>query len=43
MLFIYGDEPDTLYKGDDIAVFNQISTITLQLVPHGNYNIWRVR
>lgn len=42
MYFIYGDEPDALYQGDDVSVYNQISTITLQLVANGNYNIRRV-
>jgi hypothetical protein len=43
MFFIYGDEPDALYQGDDVAVVNQSATITLQLVPQGNYNIRRIR
>ena len=43
MFFIYSDEPDVLYQGDDVSVWNQMSTITLQLVSHGNYRIRRIR
>ncbi|UCC29289.1 MAG: hypothetical protein JSU86_13935 [Phycisphaerales bacterium] len=43
MFFIYSDEPEALYQGDDVTVWNQISIITLQLVPDGNYNIRRIR
>ncbi len=43
MLFIFGDEPDALYQGDDVPVWYGISTITLQGGPHGNYNIRRIR
>ncbi len=43
MFFIYSDEPDALYQGDDITIWNEISIITLQLVPEGNYNIRRIR
>jgi hypothetical protein len=41
--FIYDDEPEMLYQGDDVTLNNQIGTIILQLVPQGNYNIRRVQ
>jgi hypothetical protein len=43
MFFIYEDEPDALYQGDDVTISNQISTITLEFVPHGNYGVRRIR
>jgi len=43
MFFVYAEEPQALYQGDDVSVFQQISTIQLVAVPGGNYGIRRVR
>jgi hypothetical protein len=43
MFFVYAEEPDALYQGDDVSVASQIATITLRPVSDGNYGIRRVR
>ena len=30
MYFVYGDEPDAMYQGDDVCVRSQIGRITLR-------------
>ena len=43
MSFIYSNEPDALYQGDDVCVHSQKCTITLKEVTHGNYRIRRIQ
>lgn len=45
MFFVYSNDPQSLYQGDDICVHNQISTIYLQssFGIGGNYNLNKIR
>jgi hypothetical protein len=39
MYYVYYNEPEILYQGDNISVYNENITITLEMVASGNYNI----
>jgi hypothetical protein len=43
MYFVYNNEPDALYQGDEVVVDNQISTIILQPSLGGNYNMRKIK